>query len=71
MSEIVCTKEKNGEVKIYQKLTNAITNAENTKVWKNITDSLNGRAGGQKRSVDQIKGNGGNLIYHKVGGCSK
>ena len=37
------------------KHTNAITNAEKAKVWKEITDSVNARTGGQKRSVDQIK----------------
>ena len=31
------------------------TNAEISKVWKEITDSVNARAGGQKRSVYQIK----------------
>jgi hypothetical protein len=37
------------------KQTNVITNAEKEKVWKKITDSVNVRAVGQKRSVDQIK----------------
>ena len=32
-----------------------ITNAEKAKVWKETTDSVNERAGGQKRSVEQIK----------------
>lgn len=40
---------------IRSKQTNSITNAEKAKVWKEITDSVNAKAGGQKRSVDQIK----------------
>jgi len=40
---------------IRSKQTNVITNAEKAKVWREVTDSVNARAGGQKRSVEQIK----------------
>ena len=46
--------EKNITI-LRSKQTNSITNAEKAKVWKEITDSVNARAGGQKRSVEQIK----------------
>jgi hypothetical protein len=46
--------EKNITI-LRSKQTNSITNAEKAKVWKEITDSVNTRAGGQKRSVEQIK----------------
>jgi hypothetical protein len=46
--------EKNITI-IRSKQTNSITNAEKAKVWKVITDSVNKRAGGQTRSVEQIK----------------
>ena len=40
--------EKNITI-IRSKQTNVITNAEKAKVWKEITDSVNARAGGQKK----------------------
>jgi hypothetical protein len=60
--------EKNITI-IRSKQTNVITNAEKAKVWKEITDSVNARAGGQKTfgraiKVEEI------LLYGKVGGCS-
>jgi len=46
--------EKNTTI-IRSKQTNDITKTEEAKVWKEITDSVNARAGGQKRLVDQVK----------------
>jgi hypothetical protein len=40
--------EKNITI-IRSKQTNVITNAEKAKVWKEITDSVNARAGGQQK----------------------
>ena len=40
--------EKNITI-IRSKQTNIMTNAEKAKVWKGITDSVNARAGGQKK----------------------
>ena len=40
--------EKNITI-IRSKQTNVITNAEKAKVWKEITDSVNARTGGQKK----------------------
>ena len=40
--------EKNITI-IRSKQTNVITNAEKAKVWKDITDSVNARAGGQHK----------------------
>ena len=40
--------EKNITI-IRSKQTNVITNAEKATVWKEITDSVNARAGGQKK----------------------
>jgi len=46
--------EKNTTI-IRSKQTNDITKTEEAKAWKEITDSVNARAGGQKRLVDHVK----------------
>jgi hypothetical protein len=61
--------EKNITI-LRSKQTNSITNAEKAKVWKEITDSVNARAGGQKRSVGANQGKvEESLFYGKFGGC--
>ena len=63
--------EKNIAI-IRSKQTNVITNAEKAKVWKEIIDSVNARAGGQKKigraNQEKVEKS---LFYGKVGGCSK
>ncbi|KAG1714590.1 hypothetical protein GQR58_001019 [Nymphon striatum] len=52
---ILCELVENNIDIIQSTQTNSVTNAKKTKVWKEITDKLNVRADGQKRTVEQVK----------------
>ena len=55
---------------IRSKQTNIITNAEKAKVWKEITDSVNARAGGRKKIGRAIKEKWSHGAKHVRGHCA-